>query len=188
MSQIKKEIKILNSGGVLLHKTDTIWGLACDAINYNSIKKIYSIKKRELNKPLIILVNNFEMLKRYVNNIPIYLANEINNINEPSTIIYSNPKKLPEILIHNNTIAIRITKNIQCKEIINSINKPIVSTSANISGDPFPRNFSEISDKIKKSVDYILKEENENNNTAKKNKPSKLFRINDKQELEYLDR
>ena len=183
---MKKAIEIINKGGILLHKTDTIWGLACDAKNIESIKKIYSIKKRDLNKPLIILVSNKKMLNKYVKKTPGNILSLINKINGLATIIYPNPKNLPEILTHKGSIAIRITKNKKCQEIINTINKPIISTSANISGDPFPKNFSEIHSEIKKSVDYILKEKDINKETI--NKPSSLYRINEKLELEYIDR
>ena len=183
---MKKAIDIINKGGVLLHKTDTIWGLACDAKNAESIKKIYSIKKRDLNKPLIILVSDKKMLNEYVEKVPDNILSLINKINRLATIIYPDPKGLPEILTHKGSIAIRITKNKKCQKIINEINKPIISTSANISGDPFPKKFSEINSKIKKSVDYILKEKDNNKETI--NKPSSLYKINQNQELEYIDR
>ena len=188
MTTINKECEIISRGGILLHKTDTIWGLACDALNLNSIHKIYRIKKRPSNKPLIILVNSLEMLQKYVYNVPKNITDKIKKFDKPSTIIYSNPKNLPQILIHNNSIAIRITKNKKCKEIINTIKNPIVSTSANISGEPFPKKFSEINSLIKKSVDYIIKEKNEDNKSDDKVKPSLLYRINKKQELEHIDR
>jgi len=182
---MKKEIEIINKGGILLHKTDTIWGLACDAKNTESIKKIYSIKKRNLNKPLIILVSDKKMLNEYVEKVPDNILSLINKINGLATIIYPNPKSLPEILTHKGSIAIRITKNKKCQEIINEINKPIISTSANISGEPFPKKFSDINSKIKKSVDYILKGEDNKGNISK---PSSLYKINENQELEYIDR
>ena len=145
---MKKAIETLKKGGVLLHKTDTIWGLGCDATNIKSIKKIYSIKKRNLNKPLIILVSNIKMLNEYIEKVPKVILDLINKKPGSITIIYPNPKNLPAILIHKKSIAIRITKNKKCRFIINKINKPIVSTSANISGKPFPKNFSEIDNEI----------------------------------------
>jgi len=181
---MNKAIQIIKKGGILLHKTDTIWGLACDAKKTKSIKKIYSIKKRDLNKPLIILVSSKKMLNEYVDKVPENILSLINTKNGLVTIIYPNPKGIPEILIHKKSIAIRITKNKKCQEIINKINQPIVSTSANISGEPFPKKFSEINDEIKESVDYILTEKNEDT----VNKPSSLYRINEKQELEYVNR
>ena len=181
---MKKAIEIIKKGGVLLHKTDTIWGLGCDATNIKSIKKIYSIKKRDLKKPLIILVNNKKMLNEYIEKVPENISEIIDKKPGAITIIYPNPKNLPAILIHQKSIAIRITKNKKCRLIINKINKPIVSTSANISGKPFPGNFSEIDNEIINSVDYILEEIKEDSTS----KPSSIYRINKNQEIEHIDR
>jgi len=181
---MKKAIETIKKGGVLLHKTDTIWGLGCDATNIKSIKKIYSIKKRDLNKPLIILVNNKKMLNEYVEEVPGNISEIIDKKLGAITIIYPNPKNIPAILIHKKSIAIRITKNKKCRLIIDKINKPIVSTSANISGKPFPGNFSEIDNEIINSVDYILEEIEEDSI----NKPSSIYRINKNQEIEHIDR
>jgi len=181
---MKKAIETIKKGGILLHKTDTIWGLGCDATNIKSIKKIYSIKKRDLNKPLIILVNNKKMLNEYVEKVPGNISEIIDKKVGAITIIYPNPKNIPAILIRKKSIAIRITKNKKCRLIIDKINKPIVSTSANISGKPFPGNFSEIDNEIINSVDYILEEIEEDSI----NKPSSIYRINKNQEIEHIDR
>ena len=181
---MKKAIDTIKNGGIILHQTDTIWGLGADATNIESIKKVYSIKNRKINNPLIILVNNVQMLKKYVTDCPDNILNMINKIGGVITIIYPNPKNLPQILIQKNSIAIRITRNKTCKSIITKINKPMVSTSANISGDPYPKKFSEINKKIKNAVDYIL----EDSNKESISNPSCLYRLNKNEKLEYINR
>jgi len=175
-------VKILNKGGVILYPTDTIWGIGCDATNTKSIEKIYKIKKRPKEKPLILLVNNIKMLSEYVGNFTEDKLKKINKNNEPTTIIYSNPKKLPKILTKTNTIAIRLTTDYFCKEIIKKLKKPIISTSANISNETNPINFKQINNKIKKMVDYIV-EYKMNQNLEN---PSKIIKINSENKIEFI--
>lgn len=147
----------LKVGNTILYPTDTVWGLGCDATNNEAVKKIYKIKNREESKSLIILVSSIEMLKAYVNNIPQKALDILKESTKPTTIIYNNPVGLAQNTIaKDNTIAIRIPKNEFCIQLIESFGKPIVSTSANISGEPTPKTFSEISEAILKSVDYVV--------------------------------
>ncbi|OSY89350.1 translation factor Sua5 [Tenacibaculum holothuriorum] len=147
----------LKEGNTILYPTDTVWGLGCDATNNNAVKKIYSIKDREESKSLIILVSSIEMLKEYINNIPQKALDILKESTKPTTIIYNNPIGLaPNTIAKDNTIAIRIPENEFCIQLIESFGKPIVSTSANISGEPTPKTFSEISEAILKSVDYVV--------------------------------
>lgn len=153
---LTQAIETLQSGGTLLYPTDTIWGIGCDATNPEAIKKIFNIKKREQNKSLIILVESEKRLQDLVD-VPEMAWQIIDLSVKPVTIVYENPKNLPkELLAEDGSIGIRIVKNDYCKKLISKLNKPLVSTSANLSGQKSPMKFSDISDEIKNSVDYIV--------------------------------
>ena len=154
-------IQTLKSGGTILYPTDTIWGIGCDATNIDAINKIFDIKKREKNKSMIILVETEKRLQDLVD-VP-EMAWEIIDLSEkPVTIVYENPKGLPkELLAEDGSIAIRLVKNDFCKKLITKLNKPLVSTSANFSGDKSPLKFSDISKEIIDLVDYAVEEDRE---------------------------
>ena len=155
---IKQAVEVLRQGGVILYPTDTILGLGCDAKNETAIDKIYQIKNRPSSKSLIILVDSPKMLQDIVE-VP-ELAWDLIELNEkPITIIYDNPKGLPASLIaEDNTIAIRLTEDLFCKKIIGKLGGPIVSTSANLSGEPSPKVFSEVNPVILEQVDFYPEE------------------------------
>ncbi|MGG6231413.1 L-threonylcarbamoyladenylate synthase [Tenacibaculum sp. SDUM215027] len=147
----------LKSGKTILYPTDTVWGLGCDATNEEAVKKIYELKNREESKSLIILVASIEMLQEYVEYIPEKAIQILNKAEKPTTIIYNNPKGLAlNTIALDNTIAIRIPQDEFCIQLINELGKPIVSTSANVSEEPTPKSFSEISQAILKNVDYVV--------------------------------
>ena len=152
------EIKnYLLNGKTILYPTDTVWGLGCDATNESAVKKIYQLKNREESKSLIILVASIEMLQKHVGNIPEKALEILKTSVKPTTIIYNNPKELAANTIAvDDTIAIRIPKDPFCIQLIKEFGKPIVSTSANVSGEPTPKSFSEISEAILKNVDYVV--------------------------------
>lgn len=154
-------IQILKSGGTILYPTDTIWGIGCDATNIDAINKIFNIKKREKNKSMIILVENEKRLQDLVD-VP-EIAWEIIDVSEkPVTIVYENPRGLPkELLAEDGSIGIRLVKDLYCKKLITKLNKPLVSTSANFSGDKSPLKFSDISKEIIDLVDYAEVENRE---------------------------
>ncbi|KFF00447.1 translation factor Sua5 [Chryseobacterium formosense] len=154
-------IQILKSGGTILYPTDTIWGIGCDATNIDAINKIFEIKKREKNKSMIILVENEKRLQDLVD-VP-EMAWEIIDLSEkPVTIVYENPRGLPkELLAEDGSIGIRLVKNDFCKKLITKLNKPLVSTSANFSGEKSPLKFSDISQEIIDLVDYAVEENRE---------------------------
>jgi len=154
-----KEIEILNNGGIILYPTDTIWGLGCDATNIKAIEKIISLKGRDSSKNLIILVSDIEMLEKYIEFLPSQALSLLNEFKTPLTIIYPKSKNLPSLLSQDETIGIRIPKHKYCQELIRNFKKPIVSTSANISNQPSPKCFKEISMKIKNGVDFIAEVE-----------------------------
>ena len=151
-------IQILKSGGTILYPTDTIWGIGCDATNIDAINKIFDIKKREKNKSMIILVESEKRLQDLVD-VP-EMAWEIIDLSEkPVTIVYENPRGLPkELLAEDGSIGIRLVKNDFCKKLITKLNRPLVSTSANFSGDKSPLKFSDISKEIIDLVDFAVEE------------------------------
>ncbi|MGQ3678090.1 L-threonylcarbamoyladenylate synthase [Tenacibaculum discolor] len=153
----KESIKALLKGQTILYPTDTVWGLGCDATDEDAVKKIYQLKNREESKSLIILVDSIEMLQNHVGNIPEKALEILKTSVKPTTIIYNKPKGLaPNTIASDNTIAIRIPQDEFCIQLIKEFGKPIVSTSANVSGEPTPKSFSEISQAILKSVDYVV--------------------------------
>ena len=144
-------------GKTILYPTDTVWGLGCDATNIDAVAKIFKLKNRVESKSLVVLVSSMEMLRTYVGTVPQKAIDIISKTKKPTTIIYSNPKGLAANAIAlDNTIAIRIPSHDYCLEIINKLGKPIISTSANISGEPTPKSFSEISLSILEGVDYVV--------------------------------
>jgi L-threonylcarbamoyladenylate synthase len=147
----------LAMGNTILYPTDTIWGIGCDATNEVAVSKIYSIKKRNEKKSMIILLADIAQIKNYAKPPNAYLLNIINEATKPLTIIYPNAKNLPPNLINEDgTIAVRIVKDAFCETLLHTFEKPIVSTSANISGENSPSNFTEVAETIKQQVDYIV--------------------------------
>ncbi|MBE9488964.1 MAG: Sua5/YciO/YrdC/YwlC family protein, partial [Bacteroidetes bacterium] len=137
--------------------TDTIWGIGCDATNYEAIEKINALKQRTGDKSLICLINDFKMLNFHVEDIPNTVYDILKYATKPTTIIYDKPVRVSENLIaKDNTLAIRIVKDHFCNQLIKKLRRPIVSTSANISGQPSPKSFKEISKEILKGVDYVV--------------------------------
>ncbi len=153
---INKCIKVLRDGGIILYPTDTIWGIGCDATNEVAVAKIFALKKRNEEKSMIVLVANEWMLEQYVKEVPKAALDFIEYIEKPLTIIYPDAVNLPKNLINvDGTIGIRIIKDDFCVQLIRQFKKPIVSTSANISGQPAPSSFHKIEDAIQSGVDYV---------------------------------
>lgn len=157
LQEVIKANNTLKQGGLILYPTDTVWGIGCDASNATAVDAIFKLKQRHDSKALICLVADDRMLKKYVKRIP-EAAYDIMDIAEnPITIIYDEPQNLAQNLIaEDNTIAIRIPDNDFCFQLLRKFNGAIVSTSANISGQPTPKSFKEISEEILKGVDYIV--------------------------------
>lgn len=154
---INNALSVLREGGVILYPTDTIWGIGCDATNTDAVSRIYKIKQRTDTKSLLILLDNQNRLTSYINEVPEVAWELIDVADKPLTIIYPGAKNLAGNLVaEDGSIGIRICSDRFCSELIGRFKKPIVSTSANISGISSPSNFSEISDEIKNSVDYIV--------------------------------
>ncbi len=175
-TELTNSIKHLNKGGLILIPTDTIWGISCDATNSNAIMKIYSLKKRSLNKPFITLVSNLILLENIVGKIPDEIIKLIRNEKKPTTFIYKSGKNISSKLFSSDgSVAIRLVKDIFCKKLIEKFGKPIVSTSANINNEITPKNFTQIDEKIINGVNYIV-------NLKKKSNlenPSRIISISD---------
>jgi L-threonylcarbamoyladenylate synthase len=155
---ITEALAILKNGGVILYPTDTVWGLGCDATSSSAVEKIFQIKSRNESKSLLILVDGEQMAERYVREIP-EIAYELTSVSDtPLTIIYPAGKNLaPGICSEDGSVGIRICHDEFCRELITRFRKPIVSTSANLSGKPSPENFSEIEKSVIDSVDFVVK-------------------------------
>lgn len=157
IDDIKKACEVLNKGGVILYPTDTVWGLGCDATNEEAVSRIYKIKQRLDSKALLVLVDTDVKVDFYVENVPEVTWDLLEASIKPTTIIYDKARNLaPNLVAEDGSIGIRITNEEFSKKLCQRFRKALVSTSANISGQPTPRNFSEISEEIKDSVDYIV--------------------------------
>ena len=155
--QVKKAFDTVRFGGVIFYPTDTIWGLGCDATNRDAIEKLNSIKKRNSKSPMLSLVRDVSMISNYIEEIPKNLKQIISQLNEPSTILYKSPKNICNLLISDdNRVGFRIVENEFCKLLLELMNNPLVSTSANLSGGENPKKFSEINIDLKDNVDYIV--------------------------------
>jgi|HubBroStandDraft_1064217.scaffolds.fasta_scaffold312630_1 L-threonylcarbamoyladenylate synthase len=156
-TDIRACITTLKNGGLILYPTDTVWGIGCDATNVNSIKKVFELKKRPDAKNMIVLVAEERDILHYISAPNIYALNYSKTVQKPTTIVYQDPVGLADNLVGSNrSIAIRIVRDTFCKQLIKQYGKPIVSTSANTSGGATPKNFDEISDQIKRGVDYAV--------------------------------
>jgi L-threonylcarbamoyladenylate synthase len=160
--EINSALQVLKAGGIILYPTDTVWAIGCDASNSEAIDKIFALKKRNKNKPLTCLVSDNRMLKKYVKNVPATALNIIEVVDKPTTIIYDEAQNLPSNLIaKDGTVALRIPEDDFCYWLSRKLNGAIVSTSANISHEPTPKSFKEISAEVLKGVDYVVNLHNE---------------------------
>lgn len=181
---LSKALEVLKNGGVILYPTDTIWGLGCDATNEDAVKRIFEIKKREDSKSMLVLIENPNRLTSYVRDVPEVAWQLIDVSDKPLTIIYSGAKNLAGNLIGGDgSIGIRVTTEPFTEELIRRFRKPLVSTSANLSGMPSPANFSEISAEIKDSVDYIVRFRQEE---SRKATPSSILKLGPGGEIEII--
>lgn len=157
-SEILQTIKVLKAGGVILYPTDTVWGIGCDALNSKAVDKVYRIKERPVSRSLIILLDSFEALSEYVTAVPDITEDLIESINKPVTVIYDKARNLPKnVPAPDGTVAIRVVRNPFCQRLIQGLGHPIIASSANISGEPTPLVFSQISQRIVDKVDYCVK-------------------------------
>lgn len=155
---IENSLEVLRRGGVVLYPTDTVWGLGVDALNEDAIEKVFAVKERPHEKSLILLLSDKEQLFTYTENLPTNIAEILDGFESPTTVIYPRAKNLPKNVVHSDgSVAFRITEEPFSKALIDSLQRPLVSTSANISGSPAPRAFAEINPAIKNNVDYVVR-------------------------------
>ena len=156
-NDIKQCIAVLEKGGLILYPTDTIWGIGCDATNEAAVKKVYELKQRSNQKSMVVLVADEKTILDYVTQPDLKVFDYIKGISKPTTVIYEGAVGLAEsVMADDGTVAIRIVKDEFCQHLIKRYRKPIVSTSANISGQATPKIFTEIAEEINKQVDYTV--------------------------------
>ncbi len=177
-------LEVIKKGGTILYPTDTVWGIGGDATNSEVITKIDRIKKREPGKSYLILVNDYNMLQNYVENIPVEIWEILEKAVRPTTIIFPNPKNLPgEILANDGSIAIRVVKKGFAHDLIKNTQTPLISTSANLSGNEAPLNFKDIEESILQNVDYVV---NLHRNTSSTEKPSRIIKWTKEKGVEII--
>ena len=156
-NDIDQCLAVLNRGGIILYPTDTIWGIGCDATNEEAVERIYSIKQRPSHKSMIILLTEERDVLQYVANPDMRVFDYLQTTQKPTTVIYEAAVGLASNLINDDgTIAIRLVQDPFCRHLVKRLRKPLVSTSANISGEASPQSFRDIPEDIKRSVDYIV--------------------------------
>ncbi len=155
--QLQKSVAIIKTGGILLYPTDTIYGLGCDATNVQAIQRIYELKKRPVNKSFIILLHSENQLNRYVKEVPPVAYDLLDCADKPTTIIYPDAINLPDLLLaEDGSLGIRIVKEGFAHQLLKKINVPLVSTSANFSGEPSAALLQDIHPDIVQSVDFVV--------------------------------
>ena len=184
--EINKALDVLKNGGVILYPTDTVWGIGCDATNETAVAKVNEIKGRAADKSLIILLDNENKLQSYVTEIPDVAYELIEYAENPLTIVFSGGKNLaPNVINQDGSVGIRVVKHQFCEQLLQRFRKPIVSTSANISGQASPSFFDDISEENKEKVDYIVDLEQEDR-TVKK--PSTIVKLGPSGQFEFIRR
>ncbi|NCC09076.1 MAG: threonylcarbamoyl-AMP synthase [Bacteroidia bacterium] len=173
--EVKKACQVMNEGGVILYPTDTVWGIGCDATNEAAVRKVYEIKKRADSKALLVLVDTAVKVDFYVQDAPSIAWDLIEMADKPLTIIYSGARNLAANLIaEDGSVGIRVTNEEFSHRLCQQFRKAIVSTSANVSGEPGAANFSEISEEIKSAVDYVVNCRQEDDSRPK---PSSIIKL-----------
>lgn len=174
---IREAVKCLKSGGIILYPTDTVWGIGCDATNAEAVKKIYDLKKRAESKSMLVLVDSEGMLERTVSDIPEVAWQLIDAAVDPLTIIYDHPHGVaPNLLAEDGSLGIRITHEKYSSELCKRLHRPIVSTSANVSGKRAPAIYSQISPEILEGVDYVAEYRREETGNPL---PSNIIKVSD---------
>ena len=157
-ADVERSLDVLRSGGIILYPTDTVWGLGCDATNPLAVDKIYKLKQRPENKNMIILLADERDILQYITEPDLNVFDYLKTVSKPTTVIYKGAIGIADnIIARDGTVAIRIVKEVFCKHLIKRFRKPIVSTSANKSGDPSPGTFQEIHADIRNGVDYVVR-------------------------------
>lgn len=181
---IRKAVETMRNGGVILYPTDTVWGIGCDATNAEAVEKVYRIKHRDDSKALICLVDSDTRLQRYVRNVPEVAWDLLELAETPTTVILDNAVNLaPNLIAADGTIAMRITREPFSKELCYRFQKPVVSTSANISGEPAAQNYRDISEELLAAVDYVCFSRRQEH---KPHKPSNIIKLSENGEVRII--
>lgn len=181
---IKAAIETMRKGGIILYPTDTVWGIGCDATNKEAVDKIFKLKQRDDSKAMICLVDSANRLQRYVRNVPDVAWDLMEYAEKPTTVILDNAVNLaPNLIAEDGSIALRITRENFSKELCYRFQKPIVSTSANISGQPAAQNYCDISDEILNGVDYVCWSRRQEH---KPHKPSSIIKLTESGEVTII--
>lgn len=181
---IQNAVKTMRNGGVILYPTDTVWGIGCDATNPDAVAKVYKIKRRDDSKALICLVDSDDRLQRYVRNVPEVAWDLLELADKPTTVILDNAVNLaPNLVADDGSIAMRITKENFSRELCFRFQKPIVSTSANISGEPAAQNYRDISEELLNAVDYVCWTRRQEH---KPHKPSSIIKLSENGEVKII--
>ncbi|MBQ9884025.1 MAG: threonylcarbamoyl-AMP synthase [Bacteroidaceae bacterium] len=184
IEDMKRACEVLRAGGLILYPTDTVWGIGCDATNEEAVRKVYALKQREDSKAMLVLVDNAVKVDFYVKEVPPVAWDLLEVATNPLTIIYSGARNLaPSLLAEDGSVGIRVTEEEFSKQLCFRFRKAIVSTSANISGEPSPKNFAEISEAVKQGVDYIV---GYRQNDKQKHKPSSIIKLGPTGELKII--
>lgn len=184
IEDIKAALEVLQKGGVIIYPTDTIWGIGCDAANDEAVKRVYEIKKRVDSKSMLVLMENAALLDRYVDEVPEIAFDLIEVSDKPLTIIFDGAKNLAKnLLAEDGSIGIRITTEEFSSALIRRFKRPIVSTSANISGKPSPACFDEIEQEVLDAVDYVVKFRQEDRQKAA---PSSIIKLGRSGEIKII--
>ena len=182
--ELSKAVAVLKSGGILLYPTDTIWGIGCDATNARAVEKIYKIKGRRKSSSFIVLLDKVDRINDYVNQVPDILWDLIKSFDFPTTIIYPNAKNLAKnVIASDGSIAIRIIREGFAHEMIKQFGKPVVSTSANFSGEPSPIMFKDISGDVIDRMDYVVESDRKN---VRVTKPSTIIKLKPNGEFDVI--
>lgn len=181
---IKKAVEVMKKGGVILYPTDTVWGIGCDATNADAVAKVYAIKHRDDSKALICLVDSDARIQRYVRNVPEVAWDLLELAEKPTTVILDNAVNLaPNLIAEDGSIAMRITRESFSKELCYRFQKPIVSTSANISGEPAAQNYCDISEELINAVDYVCWSRRQEH---KPHTPSSIIKLSENGEVKII--
>lgn len=181
---IRNAVKVLRAGGLILYPTDTVWGIGCDATNAEAVAKVYALKKRDDSKALICLVDSDARLQRYVRDVPPVAWDLLDVALKPTTVILDNATNLAENLVaEDGSVAMRITREPFSKELCYRFQKALVSTSANISGEPTAQNYRDISEEIINGVDYVCWSRR---NEHKPHTPSSIIKLGPTGEVEII--
>lgn len=184
LEDIRNAFEVLKQGGIILYPTDTIWGIGCDATNEDAVKRVYVIKKRQDEKSMLVLLDDASKLSQYVAEVPEMAWNLIEVSEKPLTVIYPGAINLPQNLIaEDGSIGIRIAADEFCRKLIGLLGKPLVSTSANVNGMPWPANFHHVDRHILKEVDYVVKWRQ---NEDQRGKPSGIIKLGLRGEVQVI--